>query len=307
MPVLVTGANGNLGRALFQQLASRGRFRAAVRSARAADQIEALELSDADLRPEIVRVDYTDEQSMSEAAADCDAVVHLVGIIKEAANTRYADAHERSCSVLALAAARAGVKRIVYLSIMGSTPESANACLASKGRAERILLDGTVPTTVLRVPMVLGRGDYAATALRAQAISSQALLVGGGRTLQQPIDARDVVRALDSAAGDRSADCLALDLGGPECLSHRELVARAAACLGCSTPSILPMPLLAARAFAQLASRLSANPPITPAMLGVLQHDDRLENATAPERLGIALTPLDDTLAHCLRDASENH
>ena len=304
MSVLVTGANGNLGRALLQRLESSPRLRAGVRSERAAAQIEALEFSG--LRPEIVQVDYADAQSMFDAAAGCEAIVHLVGIIKEGANTRYADAHERSCTTLAQAAARAGVKRIVYLSIVGSAPDSLNACLASRGRAEQMLEDGAVPTTVLRVPMVLGRGDFATAALRAQASSSRTLLIGGGRTLQQPIDARDVVCAIDAARRHMDADSVSLDLAGPECLSHRELVARAAAALGRDVPRVVPIPLFAARAFGGLGRGVLACPPLTPAMLGVLQHDDQVNCAETTQRLGITLTPLDDTLAHCLHDDEES-
>jgi len=302
MPVLVTGANGNLGRALFQQLAEPARFRACVRSPRAAAQLAALPDS---ARPETVQVDYGEEASMTQAATGCEAIVHLVGILKEVANTSYEVAHEQSCTILARAAARAGVRRIVYLSIVGSAPDAANACLASKGSAERILLDGRVPATVLRVPMVLGRGDYAISALRRQASSGRALLVAGGCTLQQPIDARDVVRAIDAAVRDPGDDPIALDLGGPECLSHRELVARAARILERAAPRIVPIPLGPVRLFAAIVARLLSNPPITPAMLGVLQHDDRVDAAVACERLGIELTPLDDTLAHCLRETQE--
>jgi len=302
MPVLVTGANGNLGRALFRQLTTPARFRAGVRSERAAAQVEELESS---ARPEIVRVDYSEVPSMISAATSCSAIIHLVGIIKEAAGTSYSEAHEHSCTVLATAAEEAGVERIVYLSIIGSTPGSENACLASKGAAERILLEGRVPATVLRVPMVLGRGDYATAALRGQASSSRVALVGGGRTLQQPIDARDVVRAIDAALGDHGRESVALDLGGPECLPHRELVARAARVLGRSAPSVLPIPLFAARAVAAVMTRVLANPPITSAMLDVLQHDDRVNAAAACQRLGIQLVPLDETLAHVLRDQQE--
>jgi NADH dehydrogenase len=303
MPVLVTGANGNLGRALFQQIASPGRFRAGVRSERAAGQIEALAPA---IRPQVVRVDYGDFDAMTRAASGCEAVVHLVGIIKEAATSTYEQAHEASCSVLARAAEQAGVRRIVYLSIVGSSPASPNACLASKGRAERVLLEGAVPATVLRVPMVLGRGDHAAAALAAQARSRRTFLVGGGRTLQQPIDARDVVRSIDAALGDHRDDSPLLDLAGPECLSHRELVERAARVLGAEPPVIVPVPTFLAAGFAALAGRLLSSPPITSAMLGVLQHDDRVDTGPACARLAIDLTPLDDTLAHCLRDAPED-
>ncbi|MDZ7686004.1 MAG: hypothetical protein U5O39_14130 [Gammaproteobacteria bacterium] len=39
-----------------------------------------------------------------------------------------------------------------------------------------------------------------------------------------------------------------------------------------------------------------AHPPITRAMLGVLDHDDDVNTFDACERLGLVLTPLDDTI-----------
>ncbi len=56
------------------------------------------------------------------------------------------------------------------------------------------------------------------------------------------------------------------------------------------------IPLGAAKAFAWLGEKLSANPPITLAMLGVLQHDDDVDPAPACRTLGIELTPLDEAL-----------
>lgn len=303
MPVLVSGANGNLGRAIFENTGDGSHFRAAVRSQRAADQVAALP---SEARPKTIQVDYSNATQMATAAEDCKVVVHLVGIIKEAANTKYEIAHEESCEVLASAAREAGVQRIVYMSVVGSRPDSNNACLASKGRAERILLDGSVPATILHVPMVLGRDDYASRALRRQATSKSTRLVGGGVTLQQPIDARDVVAAIDAASQDASAENRVLDLGGPECLSHRDLVVRAAKVLGNDAPAIGSIPLGVARLFASIAGSVLSNPPITPSMLGVLEHDDRVDSSAACGQLGLSLTPLDDTIAHCLREEGNN-
>ena len=56
------------------------------------------------------------------------------------------------------------------------------------------------------------------------------------------------------------------------------------------------MPLGLARAFAFVAERLLADPPLTTAMLGVLEHDDDIDPEPARARLGIELTPLDDAL-----------
>ena len=267
-----------------------------VRSERAANTIR--ELPD-DIVPEIAIVDYGDAAGLTRAAEGCRAAVHLLGILKETRTNRYADAHERPAEALAQAAAAGGLSRIVVLSILGSRPDSSNPCLASKGRAEGILLGGKAPALVLRVPMVLGPGDPASEALRRQASAGRVSLVRGGATLEQPIAARDVVEAIVAGLSKADLDDLALDLAGPESLTHRALVERAAAVLG-NEVAVRSIPLALAKLFAAVAARLAADPPLTPAMLGVLEHDDEVDPSDACRRLGIELTPLDETLRHCL-------
>src|SRR5262245_9032161 len=151
-PILVTGANGRLGRALCRQLAVADpprRVRALVRSARAAAAMDALPER---VRPEVAIVRYDDADSIAAQASGCDAAVHLVGILKETRTNRYADAHERPCEALAAAADHCGLRRIVGLSILGAAIDSRNACLASRGRADAILLRAKTPAVVIRVP-----------------------------------------------------------------------------------------------------------------------------------------------------------
>jgi NADH dehydrogenase len=297
--ILLTGANGNLGCRLLLRLA-RDRdarpVRAVVRSERAADTLRALPEA---ARPDIRIVDYGDAAQLSQAARDCRSAVHLVGILKQTRANRYVDAHERAAEALAEAAAAAGLRRIVYLSILGSRADSSNACLASKGRAEDILLAAKTPALVLRVPMVIGRGDLAAAALERRARAGRVRLVRGGASLEQPIAADDVIDAILAGLERDGLDDVALDLAGPESLPHRALVERAAAVLstGVKVGSV-PLPLV--RLFAAAAERFAANPPITPAMLGVLEHDDAVDPEPACRRLGIALTPLDEALRRAL-------
>lgn len=303
--VLVTGANGHLGHKLVERLLREGErpVRALVRSERAA---ETLRTDPGTSAAEIVVADYTDEAAMNAAVSGTGAVAHLVGIIKESASASYEQAHEATCRILARAASAGGVERIVYLSIIGARPDHSNGCLGSKGRAEEILLGGSVPTTVLRVPMVIGEGDFAALSLRRQASSSIAPLVGGGRTRQQPIDAQDVLGAVLAAFARSGTGGLALDMGGPENLSHRELVARAAAVLGRPPPRVLPIPRALVAALAWLMERTSSSPGITRDMLEILEHDDRIEARVAFELLGIEPTPLDETLARCIAGAGRD-
>ncbi len=294
--ILITGANGNLGRRLLRELAGQVPLRAVVRSQRAADTISREQLDGVEVRI----VDYLDEAAMTEAASGCSHIVHLVGIIKESAASSFEAAHEGTTAVVIAAARAAGVERIVYLSILGTSETSTNACLASKARAEGLLLESGLGVLVLRVPMVLGEGDYATRALGGRARSSLAMQFRAG-SLEQPIYAGDVLQAvltgLDrNPAAQLAAGAQAEDLAGPEWLTRAELTRRAAAIVGSAGPRILSLPVGLGMLLAGLLERVSANPPVSRAMLGVLDHDDRIDPSAAAARLGVTLTPLDDAL-----------
>jgi len=293
--ILITGANGHLGRRTISRLTPADGLtrpvRAVVRSERAAQTIR----KHSHPAVEIEILDYRDEEALTRAADGCEVAVHLVGIILETSRGSYRDAHELTSHALARAAAAAGLKRIVYLSILGSHPDSSNDCLASKGRAEQILLDASTPVLILRVPMVLGPDDFASRALRRQAQARFTPLLRGGASAEQPIDAEDVVSAILSGATKPGLDDVALDLAGPESLSRRELLERCARLHG-NRPKVIPIPLSVELAFAFLVEHLLPDPPLSRAMVGVLDHDDVVETRRACERLGIRLTPLDRTL-----------
>jgi len=302
--VLITGANGHLGTRLIARLAAADEpvpVRAVVRSERAAATLREKTRGAA----EPVVLDPRDVEALACAADGCSAAVHLVGILKEGANSRFVDAHENISVALAEASARAGLRRIVYLSILGSHPGSPNACLASKGRAERILLESKTPALVLRVPMVIGEDDFASRALSGQARAPFVLLPRGGRSLEQPIDANDVVSAILAgvrapAAAGGPLDDVALDLAGPRSLPRREILALCAALYGRKPPNVIPVPLAIGRTAAFLFEKILADPPVSRAMLGVLDHDDDIDPTDTCRRLGLELTPLDATLRRCV-------
>jgi uncharacterized protein YbjT (DUF2867 family) len=295
--IVVTGANGHLGRRLLRELSGRRRLRAVVRSERAATRIRELDLAPA---PEIHVVDYLDQAAMTDSLTGVSHVVHLVGIIKESASASYTQAHEKTSTVLAAAAAAAAIDRIVYLSILGSHPDSPNKCLASKGAAEQILMSAPTPALVVRVPMVLGEGDYASGALERRARKGWNVLLRAA-SLEQPIYAGDVIQAIVAGISAGGLDDVAVDLAGPTSLRRADLTRQAALVLGRRT-RIVSVPLALGLALVYLLERLSANPAVTRTMLRVLDHDDRIDAESAGRRLGVELTPLGITLGNCLDD-----
>lgn len=282
--LLVTGANGHLGRRLLAAATAKAwTTRAIVRSERAAAQVAG--------HPDVRIVDYGDIAGLTDACASCDAIVHLVGIIKEGGGATYRSAHVEATQALLEAATNAAVKRIVYLSILGAEAGSRSRCLASKAEAEAILARGPIPSLVLRVPMVLGEGDYAATSLLKNARKSVALTFRAG-SMEQPIYAGDVVEAIFAGLAT-DAPTGVLELAGPQSLPRSELIEVASA-VGTRTVSL---PVEVGYGLAALLGTFSRNPPLTTDMLGVLDHDDDIDPEPAANALGIRLTGLTETLA----------
>lgn len=300
-PVLVTGANGQLGRRLIERFARDGvATRAVVRSDAAAAALSKLSL---EVAPEIVVLNYSDTARLTGAARGCKYAVHLVGILKEGARSRYGDAHQASSRSLATAADAAGMRRMVYLSILGTDPASANSCLASKGQAEQILLRAKTPTLILRVGMVLGPGDTTARIVRGEALTRILPLPGGGSMRTQPIYADDLIDAIvaGTVGNPTSSDLdnLTLDLAGPVSLPQREFIERAAALYG-KKPKVVSLPLGLVRGITRLAEWLMSDPPFTQASLEVINEDDDIDPKPACDILGIELTPLPEMLRRCV-------
>jgi uncharacterized protein YbjT (DUF2867 family) len=296
----ITGANGQLGRRLVRSLAELEPgvpVRALVRSAAAAASLGNLVATHPLL--DVRTVDFSNPDSMGPALVGVTRVVHLVGILRETPGNRYADAHEGAVAALIAAASRNGVGQLIALSILGADARHQNACLRSRGRADDLLRGSVVPATVLRVPMVLGGEDPASRALAARARRSWSVTFRA-TSLEQPIDADDVVAALRSLLGVPLGDLAplagaALDRAGPESLSRKALIDRAAALVGQQT-RVFSLPVAFGYALAFALERALKAAPVTRAMLGVLDHDDCIDPAPAAARLGIELTPLDMTL-----------
>lgn len=181
--------------------------------------------------------------------------------------------------------------------------------------------------TVLEVPMVLGGDDHASRALAVRARRAVSFTFRAN-SLEQPIDMEDVVSALlalvhpavadvptpTPAAGDPQAGAnpagpqwpRRLQLAGPAVLTRRALVQAAAARVGRRT-RVVSLPLAAGYGLAWLMERLLRAPPVTRAMLGVLDHDDQIDPAPALALLGLTLTPLSVTLDRVNQDQLQPH
>jgi uncharacterized protein YbjT (DUF2867 family) len=296
MKVAVTGANGAVGRAILRGARSHRPapldLVAVVRSERAAAELRPLVAAAAG----VARVSYDDAASLGRAFDGAAAVIHLAGILVERHESTYEDANVETARRVAHAARRSGAVKLVLVSAIGADEKAANRYWRTKGEAEAAVLASGVAHTVLRVPMLLGRGTEGAAALRRHLGRRAVPLVGGGRTLQQPLDVDDLAQAAITACTPGIARNRTLELAGPVSVPAREIVERAARLLDCRI-RIISVPRPPVRLALAILRRVGFR-GFSPDALDVLTTDTKVDPAPAARELGIELTGLDDMLLH---------
>ena len=144
------------------------------------------------------------------------------------------------------AARRAGVARIVHLSIANPSIDSPLPYYRGKALVERALIDAEVPHSIVRPTWIFGgRNEVLANniawILRRMPIF---VLPGDGRYLVQPVHIDDLARICLRAADD--AGNVVTDAAGPETMSFDELVRAIRRAVGRRTPILHAPPAVMA-------------------------------------------------------------
>jgi NADH dehydrogenase len=169
------------------------------------------------------------------------------------AATTFTDAVENSRTLFA-AARRAGVERIVHLSITNPSLDSPLPYFRGKARVERALAQVGVPFSIVRPTWIFGGPNEMANNI-AWILRHMPLLAipGSGDYPVQPIHVQDVAE-ICIRAGHAAGDEI-LDAAGPETMRFEELVMLVRSAVGARGP-VLHVPslimMLAARALGML-------------------------------------------------------
>jgi len=242
--VLVTGATGYIGGRLVPALLNAGY--AVVCLVRDARKLESRTWAGND-RVRIVEGDAANEETVSEAMSGCHAAYYLIHSM-EAVGASYRERDRTLARVFAIAAASAGVSRIVYLGGLGETGDRLSEHLASRREVECALRLGSVPVTVLRAAMIIGSGSASFEILRYLVERLPVMITPRWVNTQcQPIAVRNVIHYLVGCLDQPETIGRTLDIGGPDVMTYRELMQLTAKALGLRKRMILPVPVLTPR------------------------------------------------------------
>ena len=232
--VLVAGGTGFVGRALLPQLVGAGyAVRATSRDVANTPAIQGVEW---------LACNVQEQNDVERALRDVDVAFFLVHAMG-GTETDFAEAEQRSALEFRQAAARSGVKRIIYLGGVAPAGEPSEH-LRSRLRVGELLREGSVETLELRASMIIGNGSVSWQIVRDLALRLPAMLLPSwtdSRTC--PIAIEDVTTALLRGVDVPLQESTWYDIPGPEVLSAREILLRVAALRGRHLPS-LRVPLL---------------------------------------------------------------
>jgi NADH dehydrogenase len=197
---------------------------------------------------DLTRAELASPDRLEAALRGCDTLYNTFWIRFERGAVTYAWATQRSFDLFA-AARRAGVRRIVHVSVINAAADAPTAYFRAKAAVEEALIGSGVEHAIVRPTVTFGPGDILlnnlAWTLRRLPLFG---IPGTGRYPIQPVHVDDIADLAVHAASLPSGTIV--DAAGPDTYTFREFVALVRESVG-SRALVIPMPvgasLLAAR------------------------------------------------------------
>lgn len=293
--ILVTGASGFVGSRVMARLVQESeRPRGLVRNMEQAKK----RLPDG---VDIVIGDTTRPETLDAAVAQVDTIIHSAFITaerKQGPGVNYYATNVEGTANLVAAAKRAGVKRIVVVSGLGTKPSAPGSYMQGRYLAEQEVKQSGLGWSILEPSIQFGRGAAFFTGLADLIRQAPVVpMVGDGQRTFQPIWVEDVATCLLKMAREpKRYDQQSIEVGGPEVYTYAQILDMLMATLGRRKVKVPgPMPLVALGA--SVMEAVLPKPPITRAALDLFTFDNVTAIDSVERKFGFAPLSLRTYLA----------
>jgi NADH dehydrogenase len=284
--ITIFGGSGFLGRYVVRALAKKGwRIKVATRRPNRAFFLRPMGQVG---QIGFIKCDVADAGQIAHAMAGSHAVVNLTGILFQRGQT-FQDVHVKGPEAIAREAARLGLRAMVHVSAIGADSESDSRYAETKAEGEKRVREAFPAATIMRPSLLFGPEDQFFNRFAEMARFLPALpLIGGGRTLFQPVFVSDAAAAIVTALDDPNAQGKTYELGGPTVYSFKQLME---IMLGVIDRKRLLVPLPFWIAFLKsIFLQLMPRPLLTPDQVKLLRHDN-IVSPTAHTLRDLGITP----------------
>lgn len=221
MKILLTGANGYIGKRLLPQLLDLGhQVVCCVRDKNRMDIDKAYAE-----KISFVEVDFLDEVNTDNFPKDIDVAYYLIHSMSSSTSD-FDEKEALSAENFIKYMAATSVKQVIYLSGIVNQ-EALSKHLSSRKKVEEILFQGNFKLTVLRAGIVVGSGSSSFEIIRDLCEKLPIMIAPKWlQTKTQPIAVRDVIAMLAEVLLNEKCYNQSFDIGGPDILTYKEMLQR---------------------------------------------------------------------------------
>ena len=271
--ILITGATGYIGRHLVTRLVSLGeRPRCLVRDVQRAAKVLPGD------KVELVQGDTTIADTLGAAMSGIETIIHasfLTADRKESPGNRYEETNVRGTAHLVEAAKAASVKRMIEISGLGTRADKPGSYMQGRYLAEKLLMECGLEWSIIRPSVIFGKDAPFIKGLTDLIRTAPVVpLIGGGKTMFQPIYVEDVVTVIVKVLEDpQRTNGKIYTIGGPEQYSFKQVFDLLLKAMHTRRPKVYaPTPLVGVGAAVMEA--ILPQPPLTKAAMALFSFDN---------------------------------
>ena len=171
--------------------------------------------------------EITDVDALRDGMDGCQAVIHLVGIIREQGEQTFERMHVQATEAVLAAMRRLQISRILHMSALGAGPKATSAYFRTKWQAEEAVRASGCDYTIFRPSIIFGPGDGFMSLLASQLRRYPVIpVIGRGEYLLAPIAIQAVAAAYAQALQmNGETKGRVFELCGPEALTYMRILA----------------------------------------------------------------------------------
>lgn len=164
------------------------------------------------------------EKSLLPKIINSDALVHLVGIGKQSLTVSFDSINVNLTQNIVNLTKKAKIRKLVFLSGLGVSPNSSTEYFISKLNAENYIRNSLINFTIFRPSYIVGKDDLFTKYLKKCIKTKMIQIPGSGKYQIQPVYINDVTKLILSSIKEEKFSNKIIDLVGPDIITFEKYV-----------------------------------------------------------------------------------